>query len=652
MSSRHCISALVATASLASVGCVASPVAESGGPEMLATASSALTAVTEQQVCSGKIRIGELINGNLACPTNATWTGTKLFGGNGDVDLKKFCHYEYKGGGNPTSNAALNAIPAANGQPGKEWTKTDCAAVGPMGNTRAIQDAVYGQLDVVHRRQLERPGLVPAGTQAVRVTVLDSKPTSPSSKPGQMRHGLAMGTLISDLACSAGSGCKVAVDYRLVMNLVAMDQKDDDLGGYAGYVNRLAVQTVQAVDTWETANDGSKLILTLPLGIEPRYVEMAGAQVRAAGRALYRALRYARCKGALPIVAAGNEMAGPLPETGPMYPALWAQEPAPANCSAAIIGKPLVYVAHGLKANDEPLRNTRVDGKAEFAAHAEHVMTRVNISAGTTEMVLNTGSSVAAASVSAVAAAVWANNGALTADGVMERIQAEGEDLGEVADFCHTTPCDQITRVSMCRALDPAGNTLGCNPITAHTGTGLQLTAAQLTNIKQLALNDGDGLTINGTQVAPNPYTTPVCSEPITVPVGGTTTPFDELLCPSEHVRENRAAPLVEPQPDPDPCGVCVVSSGGIDVTINARVTTAYPAVLTLLDANGNVVHTEDLASRSTASGRVLRNGMHANETGRVNLDLAGYSFTDATLQWTNVSNSPQSVVTSEVIVQ
>lgn len=213
----------------------------------------------------------------------------------------------------------------------------------------------------------------------------------------------------------------------------------------------------------------------------------SGAPLSPGGRAVLAALHYAACHGALIIAAAGNDPGYKEPPSGPMLPAAWETLPAPsesvckawfgADATAKLAAPktayaPLVHAVGGVDERDHPIAGTRAKGMPRLvapaalgAAYPEDPtdagyarlcapgadITRAFVCDRTTP---RTGTSVAAAVTSAVAAVVWAHHPAWSGHDVMSSLHAGGISLGERPDvMLTTTGKETIVRVSLCGAL-------------------------------------------------------------------------------------------------------------------------------------------------------------------------------------------------------
>jgi hypothetical protein len=227
----------------------------------------------------------------------------------------------------------------------------------------------------------------------------------------------------------------------------------------------------------------AKLIVNLSLGwdqsLHARYAAPSAAQ------AVKIALQRAACRGALIFAAAGNR--NPVSQHGALYPALWEQDAAPnaSECrglgvlldqgtqddqkqAAQAAGKgelyaPLLYAVGGVDQTDTPLISTRAGGQARLTAYGMAVITddvRPNVAF--------TGSSMATAVASGVAAAAWSFAPALSPAELVAKLYEAGQVIDPtlaVPSFClggaacHTLP---VRRLTVCAALGAIGVSSTC----------------------------------------------------------------------------------------------------------------------------------------------------------------------------------------------
>lgn len=388
----------------------------------------------------------------------------------------------------------------------------DCNVVGPLGGPVSSSPAVEAPL---RSKFLEMTSAAPLPTRAdgsaparVRVAVVDTSPdrdpatTGGRAVPGRSQHGLAVGRVIRELGCpddGNGAVCVAQIDDHLALPQLDERTADTSRGGYFGSEIQLARAIVAAVDAWSArrqtagSTEPPRLIINLSVGWDPgRGYETAVNPARAstvpagswsyATQAVRRALEHASCKGAIVIAAAGNR-SGAGSTAGPMLPAAWERIEAPGQvaCEAMEGGtyfeektdtifptspvyRPLLWSASGVDAGDRAIGSTRDGGNARLVAYADQVATSTGGSSVTGFVGPFTGSSMAAAVVSGVAAAAWAYDTKLTPAQLMQAVYDAGLDLTSNAPadvktrtpaYCFGTSCDKMItrRVSLATAL-------------------------------------------------------------------------------------------------------------------------------------------------------------------------------------------------------
>ena len=402
-----------------------------------------------------------------------------------------WCLYEWK---TPEREPQLEDLPNDGERAPDEWLDPDQHVVGAAAGepVRAVRRLVEPDLEAAFRRQTEAstslPVLAVGGTQAprrTRVAVVDGSKHRVELEPairitpgvpgvGLVPHGEAMGAIIQAISCpdcgTAGQESdEVQVVNHLALKMVDIDTPSDD-GGYFGTLGELARQIFRAVAAWQIEyrdmpNQRPPMIINLSLGWNPSFNQKLDGSVVAGVAAMRAVIEFAACQGALVIAATGNDTGGPDPATGPMFPAAWEREPPPADCDgtpyAEIVGnvdyRPLIYAVGGVDGRDEPLSNARPDARSRLAAPSFYSMARLNNPIF--EPAIHTGSSVATAVTSAVAAAVWRYRRDLGPAEVMALVYDTAEDLGARPDFCNGGACapgTSVRRVSLCRALRAA----------------------------------------------------------------------------------------------------------------------------------------------------------------------------------------------------
>lgn len=346
----------------------------------------------------------------------------------------------------------------------------------------------------------------------IRIAVADTSPFSDYGGPnvGTSSHGLAMGRLAQVFACPIGEHCPGFITHHLALPR-SNDNTKPPLGGYYGFRTETARAIAEAVMLWETKDenedglpDERHLVINLSLGWEDRSNLLASAtpaNFLLPDRAVYEALNYAACRGALVVVAAGNRTGGPDELTGPLYPAGFETRPAPSNATCqARFGVPateagsgndraLVYAVGGVRYDDRELAHRRTAGRPRLAAGGFQVNVGLGESGGNVSAGVFSGTSSAAAAVSGIAAALWAYRPSLDRHTLMRGIYNQGVSLDPApsgadvrAEFCRGTNCgtQPVRRANLCaawKAMCQSGEEacpsalVACTPRPAYSGT-------------------------------------------------------------------------------------------------------------------------------------------------------------------------------------
>ena len=299
--------------------------------------------------------------------------------------------------------------------------------------------------------------------RGVRLAFLDTQPTGGDVPKFQGRspHGYTLALIARDLVCAGperDARCAAQITTRLALPIIRFDPTkpghnltDDTLGGYLGMQSDLAEAIRSEVDSWRNENQQKHLVLNLSLAWDGNLFGGLSvdriAEMRAGTQAVYRALQYAASFDALILAAAGNRQREPCANVGPLLPAAWeSQPPRDATCQEG--PTPLLYAVGGVKSDGWPLGNSRISGMPKRAAYGETA--------------LFSGSSVATAIASAIAAVVWDSFPELTSDQVMEILDETGANLPVTANFYVGAPTPltsegpPVRRLLLCAALKKA----------------------------------------------------------------------------------------------------------------------------------------------------------------------------------------------------
>ncbi len=539
-----------------------------------------------------------ILKGQGACPepstsTGGRWNASPLFKYSAPwlvpPSLRPFCLYRWEPlhVGNPPDLVSLGHLDERFVR-----RERDCAAVKGAGESLAIQTSWRSLRDQFYA-QAGRTSL-PANGQSIRVAVIDAAPTQllPGPvAPDRSGHGETVGQVINALNCPSDGGvCPTKVVTHLALPLVALGNEDEVHGGRFGYQSQIASAVFEAVAAWRLSNSlggtDRRLVLNMSLGWEPAfggdYTSLS--DLPAPVRAVHSALLHARCQGALPVVAAGNDTGGSPAPFGPLYPGAWETKaaPEPALCSAlegatyspaGLITaptptdyQPLVFSVSGVRGDGVPLMNARKGGHARLVAPGAHVTVPSATNGPTAGM---TGSSISAAVVTASVAAAWSYRPELNASTVMSLVWAGSTPQGGAPDYClGGQPCPispaafrgGVRRVSVCGAVAAACSTgQSWCPSTPVTCPSVSLTAttvndAELATIsaKAVRLTAGRGGVLSS---APE-----VCGGGVTFESTSSTLP--ETVCADRQYSGIGARPWIgAPQPGSNPCpAACVLA--------------------------------------------------------------------------------------------
>lgn len=391
------------------------------------------------------------------------------------VPLHRFCTYV------PTSTAADHRSlgdPTMQGLTRAGEGLVAALSTPPPGELARVMGA---SLHDTYRRQLRLPTapVVTSTAPVVRVALVDTAPAGAPSP--RSPHSPALAALARDVLCD-GAACAAEIVPYLGMPRRRGGQIDLVNGGYYGTLFELA-QAIAAA-----ARDSSgPTVINLSLGWEPQAGHAvpaaywaivadnvsASRSIPAPVRAVLTAVAYARCRGALVVAAAGNDPMGRGLVQGPTLPAAWATLGAPsdAQCRAVfqvahrIDGGALLVAASGMAGDRARVANHRRGALAELSAPATAAV-------GSNGGHVLTGTSIAAVTLSSVAAAVWAIAPTWTPSQVYEAIYSSARTTPLTAEICAPTGCRGARAVLACQAQAAACTKRGtCAPMTCPTPT-------------------------------------------------------------------------------------------------------------------------------------------------------------------------------------
>jgi hypothetical protein len=400
-------------------------------------------------------------------------------------ELKRFCVYDRKSDG--------ASPPAASGRLVR--IDRDCAAIAVAADEDQVTD--WRQYSKRFLQQAGKPGepLAIKNREGVRLAFLDTHPTGegvPTQRPtakGSSEHGYTMAHIARNLICSPEESrvCAALITTRLALPITSFDPKSEKRttravkgqGGRIGLQSDLADAIRDEVDDWVLDGKPQRLVLNLSVawdgdlfsGLDEQQV----AQMRAGTQAVYWALRYATGFDALVVAAAGNKST--CAKSGPLLPAAWEKGGPLNELSAGSPTTPLLYAVGAVDSMGEPLANSRDKATPMRVAYGSSTVVSAP-AAGQKSTAKHTGTSVATAVVSSVAAIVWDTLPDRSPARIMEILYRSGDPLPyqdrksalppRQADFWFGAGAaniqggaPQVRRISLCPALQAACKELG-----------------------------------------------------------------------------------------------------------------------------------------------------------------------------------------------
>lgn len=392
-----------------------------------------------------------------SCPAAAagpggSWLVERLFPTRSGIvpphDLQAFCLYRWQPIG--ATPPRVSSLPNRSDL----RLQRDCRVVSPLLKpVPQVADIAEWVYDAQANLPVFAGPVVPP--PPVRVAIIDNVadetvsglPAGPSSS-----HGYAMGALARHNSCFRDDtgqefGCAAHVVSYQALPL-------SPFGGEGGYGTQATVAQaiVRAVQDFKAQNAQSRLIINLSLGWDGGYGGLEGPSIRTGAFSAWMAAQWAACEGALIFAAAGNRSADNSP-LGPMFPAAWEMDRRLCEGNAGFYGPP-VHAVGAVDAADAPLLISRVNAQPRLVAPGAYVS--VSSGQGTTQTPtsLLTGTSVAAAGATGVAAMLWSLNPGLLATGVADQLQMAGQSIAG-ADFDRPDAPQNTRRMDACKAIDP-----------------------------------------------------------------------------------------------------------------------------------------------------------------------------------------------------
>jgi hypothetical protein len=392
-------------------------------------------------------------------------------------ELNRFCVYESR----HSLNIFRKLHPPA---PSADLVRLDqdCAALSGADTELDPKDWKSNYKDFFSEAGRQGPLPNIENASGVRLAFLDTQPTGAGfpRTSGNSPHGFTLANIAQNLICTAGSSprCAAQITTRLALPVIDFDPKspkftkiDPERGGFLGMQSDLAEAIRDEVDSWrkdrKTGNSPQHLVLNLSLAWDARLYGGLGeewiTEMRAGTQAVYRALQYAARFDVLVLAAAGNQKCAPCDNTGPLLPAAWEKEgPQEQGCPKQPEPPPFLYAVGGVDSDGSPLANARPGGMPRRAAYGETAVV-TGIDPRTSRTIYNgmiySGSSVATAVVSSVAAVVWNSHPDWDSRRVMQYLDTHGDVLKFHASFWFPDPTATssagppwVHRVSLCSA--------------------------------------------------------------------------------------------------------------------------------------------------------------------------------------------------------
>ncbi|MEM9461334.1 MAG: S8 family serine peptidase [Myxococcota bacterium] len=425
----------------------------------------------------------ELASGQTCPSPPEGWTREpSLTTGSALVDelLGRYCHYRVAPGENPPSPLTTSML---SDPPGARLV-ADYARVVPQtfptGGGQTVQEATHLEqrrpddleLNRELSKQLAKRHQIFLAQQGAKLDLeASSEQTHPfvaiidTADPGgamslgrhaREHHGLAMAGIVDALRCGEDDArCRARSVFSQAFPYA---WSNADANEHAlGTVWSLTHAVLDAVEQWQVATrdlgrSRPPLVLNMSVGfdwdpadreqlVQFRDMLFHGEPIELlntpdltpAEKALLTALSWASCEGALSIAAAGNTQTHRCDEQGPLAPGAWEVIAAPTRQQCQdVFGVPLepgaggshadrgslVYAAGGVNMNDHAIVNARPGSTPPRVLYAS--MTPGKVGGGYTSPL--TGTSVAAASLSAIAAQVWSLDPSLGPHEVMDEI--------------------------------------------------------------------------------------------------------------------------------------------------------------------------------------------------------------------------------------
>ena len=602
-----------------------------------------------------------------ACPASTGWNASplyragevqKLLGKDNDKDktlpkaLERFCLYTWSGGGSPSSAPIFT--PADN----VVRVDADLELVVPQlsgarladdpGLQSALREAFLGALGALPDATMD-PSLHASVEGPARIAVIDTADfadagATTSGAAPHLRHGLAVAEIAREVRCPKGQvECREKLFHAQAFPYSAASPLPQAGGGPLGSLGSLAQAIGEALVRWQSGDmRTSPLVLNLSLGWDPRFgadltapgqetkhvnlLTSPSASVPATVQAVHAILAYASCLDVLTIAASGNRSGDPCQEHGGLAPAIWERYPAidPAVCStlfgtlpAPQAGDPnvlaqspsLLYAAGGVDERGAPIALTRAESLPRRLLPADHAL----VGDGPTLTGSWTGTSVAAASLSAISALLWTKHRVLQSHQVMAIIEQSGAATSHPVAIGRS-PSGTAKQISAHAAFDRVCAIQGGACQNPFRPAGISAAIAQRLDAPILAALAA------APDMPPQPVQLTCTKEQITCGAANLT----QTRCEPAGATQGAAVPgtastlgdpWVRPQPDIPICPECPVRGGKLLLSLNP-------------DHTGGAVTIQDpILDLTLATGALVRGTLSDVTIGsaEVEVDLSRY---------------------------
>ncbi len=574
-------------------------------PEFVTTPDETFTPRADRVI--GRLATGQ----SCPAPTVADWSLSPLFDGTSAPELSRFCLYtrdRSSQSDGPFSDLRPQPGVLDIGVPGLELIY-DPVVLAPAGTQPDLAEGLARRFRQFAGQPDWESGAPSVLTVVPRLALIDSSPLLPAApqvpnaytEAGRGPHGFLLAQLVRTLACPGfdTESCLVDLTSRPALDfgtppfpgVIDPSEPDAAWQGSWGTTGALAQAIFAEVKAWRAEANPRPLVINLSVAWHPYFtgsifdgIEVGAEGDRVAGRrgeqtvfdwsklrrsafnpdvdAVYLALGWARCHGALVIAAAGNRTAGVTGTDGPMLPAGWASMPGSLmpDCTALgvdgpppdLSSMPLLYAVGAVDADLEDLEVSRPNSRPPFLAYGDHAVSERGVNEDDAPL---TGTSIASIVVSTTAALAWAQQPELTPAQLMQQLYdaatpvaaADGPfvDIEPIVlpSFSGGAP-DSAHLIETCKTLQKFGGRWPCvSDVLAELPAPI-VDAATPSVVEDLSKE----------------LAMPACGATHAIRYSaGLVWPTDRVLCPAEQYFSPQISPWVYPQPQGGECPFCLI---------------------------------------------------------------------------------------------